>query len=529
MGSALSRLPITLILALSAFFELMLNRIGTHLLSAELRKTDPIARLIDQAGLFFFYETGFLALVLFTWAAIVMIRDRHLLRIPERMLFTFLSALFVPLATMGMIVKLPKAVAPHLNTAFVLLLVVLLVGFLRRPAPLRAKLGVIYLSAPLLLHGYWLATQQLPALAPSSMAELPIQLFEIAEHLLVVGAFAAFLFFAPFPRRANLFSPIPVTIAALTTAGVALFVRYQYPEAVQAAYHGLGINIPPPSVQVLMHLSAFFVFVLTICALVIRGPQDRSIALGLTLVALSGFQLQLPYQLLLTLSGMMLLMRASLTLEGAREPRPLSPAVPAAESWNGYLPRLAVACARPAESGEAILLQNDGQQIGQVRGQRDGLPFSLRIQQGASALQRLEVSLGEVPSEPPPIALERRRGLRGGRPPRPSAVEAPRGRLGVAMVDRHFEVHDATGRAPALLSDPDLEQSLLELCHGWLGLWPGRGLLYLAVPGRDGWPLPLAELTFSPELAQTDACEALIALLRSLARRLEVQAAATEG
>jgi hypothetical protein len=522
LGSSFSRLPITLILALSAFCELMLNRIGTHLLGAEVRKTDPIARLVDQAGLFFFYETGFLALILFTWAAIVMIRDRNLLRIPERMAFTFLAALFVPLATMGMIVKLPKAVAPHLNTAFVLLLAVMVIGFLRRSAPLRAKLGVIYLSAPLLLHGYWLMTQQVPALAPTGrLAELPIQLFEIAEHLLVVGAFAAFLFFGPFPRRANLFSPIPVTIAALTTAGVALLVRYHYPEAVQAAYHGLGINIPPPSVQVLMHLSALFVFVLTLCALVARDGPERSTALGLVLVAISGFQLQLPYQLLLTLSGMMLLIRSTMSEEGAREPAAAAaPVLP--ESWNGYLPRLAAACARPAESGEAILLQNDGQQIGQVRGQRDGLPFSLRIQQGGSTVQRIEISLGEIPPDPAPIAFERRRGLRGGRPRSPE-VAAPRGKLGLPEVDRSFEVHDSTGRAGALLADPSVVTSLLELCHGWLGIWPGRGLLYLAAPGKDGWPLPLAELAFSPELAQTDACEALVALLRSLARQAEAR------
>jgi hypothetical protein len=517
MGALISRLPLTPLLVLSAIVELGLNRIGTHLIGHAAAKDDPLHHIVDVGGLFAFYLTGLLALAVFTWGAVTLIRDRNLLRIPDRMTFTFLAALFLPLALMGLFLTLPKSVAPHLNTSFGLLLLTMTVGFLRRPAPIRAKLGVVYLCAPMLLHCYWLLTQQAPALAPTGRyGELPSQLFETGEHLMVVGAFAAFLFFAPFPRRSSLLSPLPLSFAAFVTAAVAMFLRYRYPDAALAAYHGLGISIPPPAMQVLMHLAALFFFVFTVGVLVGRAGPERSTGIGLALVGLSGFQLQLPYQLLLALSGMLEVMRSSMQLQpGTAEAPPPPP-----ESWKAYLRRLAAACSRPPAAGEAVVLQSEGRQIGHVRGSRDGLPFTLRLLHDRDGLTRFEVAVGHPPKDAAPLSLRRTRGSRAGRVT--DTGTAPRVRLEDKELDRQFVVRDSTGQVAALLGDVETQTHLQALIHGWLGLWPQEGVHYLTRPGPDGWPVPLAELAFSPEVAATEEIEALLALLSSLALRLKV-------
>ncbi len=531
-----SRFPLVLLLAISALVELLLNRVATRL--AGPPQSELSALLFGSGAPFTQHFTGLLGFGVFSWGATIFLRDRNLLRLPDRMVFTFLAALFLPLAGMGLVVPLPKSVAPHLATAFGLLVLGLTVGFLRRPAALRAKLGVICLVGPLLLHCYWTLTQQLPALAPSGrLGELPAQLFEIAENMVVVGAFASFLFFAPFPRRSSLFSPIPVTAAALVTAAVALLIRYHYPEAVQAAYHGLGLNVPPPSLHVLMHLSALFFFVLTIATLALRKGPERETALGLLLLGTSGFQLQAPYQLLLTLTGLMTVMRAAIAAGADGEAPATMPgwaegAGPTPAAWGEFLPRLAAACSRPEAAGEAVLLQHQGQQVAHVRGKRDGLPFTLRILTGARGVDRLEVVLGEPGSGDPPLTLQRGRGLRGLR------VAGKAGGRAVTVapeLDRELQVSEAGGgliperpdgaRGPGAataLADPELQATLLQLLHGWVGIWPGEGLHYVARPDADGWPLPLAEIGFSPEVAATDEVVALVALLSSLGRRFRL-------
>ena len=440
------------------------------------------------------------------------------------MIITFLAGLFLPLAAMGLVVPLPTAVAPHLSTAFGLLLLALVIAFLRRPAPLRSKLGVAFLAAPMLLRSYWTLSQQIPALAPRGpWSELPAQLFEKAEDMVVVGGFASFLFFAPFPRRANILSPIPVTVAAMVTAAVALLIRYHYPEAMQASYHGLGLNVPPPSLRVLVHLSALFFFVLAIGSLALRPGPERASAIGLVLVSVSGFQLQLSYQLLLTLVGMMLLIRAGLEVtpgvsSTAGRSKPSS--APTAGVWTEFLQRLSAAVARPPESGEAVILQNHSHQIAHLRGLRDGVSFSLRVLQGRDGVERLEVLMGEPPREGASVSLRRKRGLRGRRVS--ARDEGDLLTLGMPEFDREVVVHDRGDSARGLLGDPELQQNLLRLLHGWLGLWPGEGLHYIARPPADGWPLPVAELAFSPEIAGTEDLVALIALLSPIARRLKL-------
>ncbi len=522
MNAVLARLPITPILLVVAILELGVRRIASHLIGGHT----PLERgllhhVVEIGGLFTFYLTGILALGIFSWAAIILIRDRSLFHIPDRMLFTFFAALFLPLATVGLFLNLPPAMAPHLNTSFGLLVIALTFGLLRSPVTLRAKLGVIYLAAPLLFHCFWLMTQQIPAWAPSGdLSELPSQIYEIGEHLLVVGAIASFLFFAPFPRLSNLLSPFPVAVASSVTITMALLVKFRYPATQLAAYHGLSLTLPPPSLQVGMYLVALFFFVLTLCLLVIRSANDRATAIGLSFIAISGYHLELPYQLLLTLIGVMQLVRSAINEGlGADDdaPQGMSPSL---EAWKTYLQRLAEACCQRASETETIVLQHKGQLIAHLRGKRGEIPLSLRIVHERHEIQRIEINFGEVPTTPAAISLQRRRKIRGKKVSQ--AKEGPPVALQVEAFDTQFSLHDSSGQAPELLQDPALQMSLFHLHHGWLGIWPDEGLRYLACPDSTGWPVPLAELTFSPEVAATEELEALIALLTTLSRGMKV-------
>ena len=517
----LSNIPLIFLVALCATLELLLNRIGVHLLTGAAGREGALFRLVDLGGLFTFYLTGLLSLCAFSWAAVVQIRDRRLLRPPDRIVFTVVVALFLPMAAMGLLFTLPDKVAPHLNTTFGLVLVAIVVGFARQPAPLRAKLGVFYIAAPLALHCYWLMTRQIPALAPGgSHGELPGQIFVTAEHLVVVGALAAFLFFAPFPRLVNLLRPIPVVTAVVVTSGVGLFARYHYVEAAQAAYYGLGLNLPPPSAHGLMHLAALFIFVLTMGSLALRGSRQREVALGLYLIGVSGFHLQLPYQLLLTLLGMMQIVRGSLADDVLADEAATSPprTFPEPEVWKDYLQRLAQACSTRPDSGEAVLLQNGAQQVAHVRGHRDRLPFTLRLLQQAGSLQQLEITVGKHPKDAATISVVRRTGVRGRPVTRRGA--GPRVKLHQPDFDAQFEVHWAADQPTDLLR-PHLEP-MQRLAHGWIGIWPGEGVHYLARPGADGWPIPVAEVAFSAADASLEDAQELLTLLESLARAADV-------
>jgi hypothetical protein len=300
-------------------------------------------------------------------------------------------------------------------------------------------------------------------------------------------------------------------------------VRYHYDEAVRAADSGFGLNLPPPSVEMLVPLAAVFFFILTLCTLANHAGTERSTALGLLLVAVSGFHLELSAQFLLTLIGMMLLVRSAIAAAPGEErvAGESAPAeAPTCAAWNEYLKRLAVACSRPESSGEAVLLQNHSHQMAHLRGRRDGVPFAVRLLCRAGRVERLEAVMGQPPSDCAPLSLQRTAELRGRRVSQKGAGATVR--LQAPDFDERFSLRDATGQAGSLLDDSALRLGMSQMIHGWLGLWPGEGLRYLAQPGKDGWPLPLAEIAFAPEMASTEDLESLMRVLGDLARRARV-------
>ncbi len=511
-----------LFLIFAALAELLLNRVALRLVSGSIARPAWV-QAVDAGGLFFFYLTGLLALGLFTWSVLVLIRDNDLFGLPERVVLAALTALFLPMAAASLIMGLPSVVAAHLNTSFMLVTAALTFGFLRRPASLRAKLGLVYLVVPLLLLGYWRMVQQIPDLAPSGrLAELPNKVFVASENLAVLGALAMFLFFAPLPRRAALTSPLPLGVATAVCAAVAVITHTHYGTMTRVVFFGLGFNLPPMSLNALLHLGALFFFVVTIVSLVMRSGPSRELGLGLGLVAVSGFHLQLPYQLLLTLVGLITVIRASMELRtgqrslgaGDRPGRGCT-----AGQWRAYLEHLGRTCSDEPDSSEAVIVATEEHRIAHVRGLREGRPFNFRFVQSGSEIEQLDLALGEPGRDPAPAAILRRKGSRGRRIWRRGGGR--RVLTGDAAFDREFAVHDRTGSMAGLLQESEIRQQMSGRNHGLIAVWPGEGVRYTTRPGAEGWPVPVAEVAFDPEGADISELQGLLELALRMWDQLE--------
>ncbi len=509
----LSRLPLTLILVFIALGELLLNRVALRLVASSMSRPQWV-RVVDLGGLFFFYLTGLLALILFAWSSLVLIRDSKLLGLLPRVALAGATAIFLPMAAMGLIMGLPSQWAGHLNTSFMLVTLALTVAFLSRPAPLRAKLGLTYLVIPLLLHGYWLLTQQVPSFAPSGrLAELPTRLFMASEHLTVLGALAMFLFFAPLPRRQNLSSPLPLVVAFAICTAVAVITHTHYSTMTRVVFFGLGFNLPPFSFSALMHLGALFLFVVTLVSLAQRSGPSRELCLGLALLSTSGFHLQLPYQLLLTLLGLITIIRASLEVRSGQKSLGAGD-MPgkgcSAGQWRTYLDHLGRSCADDPDSAETVVIATDEHRVAHVRGHRQGLPFTFRFVQGGSEIEQINLSVGSPGRDPGPCAILRKRGSRGRRLWRRGGGRKVL--TGDPSFERSFRVYDRASAMAGLLEDTELRDELTRRNHGMLTIWPGEGLRYVTKPAPDCWPVPVAEVAFDPEGADISELLGLLEL-----------------
>ena len=517
-----SRISLLLILAFFAFIELLTNRIGIHIASAPARAGSTLFKIVDTFGLFSFYVTGLLALAVLAWAVVILTADAKIFRLGSRIAITFAAAAFLPLAGVGLFIRIPAPLSPWLNVSFAILTLTLVIGFLLRPAGVRAKLGVVYLAAPLLLHAYWLFTQQLPALAPAGVnADLPARLVDIGEHLVIVSAFAAFLFFAPMPRISTLLSPFPVAVSLLLTVVVSGLITLQSGLAAKAARFGLGLSLPAATsgelLYLTLHLSAFFFFVLLLTTLALRGSKERGLSLGLLLLAVSGYHLELFYQLLLITVALIQIMRSLQALhlgeQSATSPPATPPAgVPTPGQWKTYLHHLAKRS--DVKDAEAVALTSEGTLVARLHGRIAGLPVLLRLQLRHGLLDEIEIDVGIVPKDNAPASLWRKSDRRGRRVPDSRAER-------LKSFDPAFVARDDTGQIIEGLT-PSVDD-LRRWIHGSLAIWPGEGLRYIARPLTEGWPIPIAAVTRDPETAPASEAGALIALLLEIAQDINVR------
>ena len=512
------RIQLVTVVSIAALVELLFNRVAFHLIIGSGIRPSWWSQF-SVATQFIESFVGVLSFIVLGAACLVLLRDRHLFLRIGRVGVVIGGLAFLPLAGLALVSHVPPTLSAALVGSFALFVVMLLAGFLVRRASLRHKLGAVYLACPILLASYWAVCKQFPQFAPQGAgADLPARIRDIGEYLVVFGAFATSVFFLPIGSLPQLFSPFPMATAMISTGLLGLFTTRFHADAVRVATYALNLHLPAgsnASVEFALYMLAFFVFVITVATMLIYDAHSRQIAIGLFLIAVSGFQLQWSYQYLLSGLGLVQLIRGCMARSGMPE---YAQRLPTSEQWKRFFERLRQHLGATTE-GDPVVLRHERAQIARVRARKEGLDFVVRIHFEPRQALDLEIDIGQPPKDHAPAGLVRKVGLRG------LPARLPRGNK-VESIDPAFVTYDdSEGTVVAALHESKMQ--LLDSMHGSLSIWPAEGLQYVARPLSDGWPVPLVQIangseTDSPDDASVDDLAALVDVLLDIGRRLDI-------
>jgi hypothetical protein len=296
-----SRLSLTSLLVLGVFAEVLLHRIVSRLLDQHLVGfTGQSTLLHTVAGLlgqFAFHFTGVLALAISTWAIYALARDRQLLALPWRMAVGLCGAVLLSLATLALFVSIRARGELALELAFVAFIATLVLTVMVNRGPIRYELGLLFLSAIVVLRCSWIAEQQVAVLMqwPASHASWTLRLYSISDHLIAASGVVVISCFAPLARWRTLLRPLPLILSCVVTGLALVVVVSDYPFAELLAQRGFNLQLPSPSSLALgLHIAALFPFMLTVGALIFSDRVGTGISFGLLLIALSGYFLATP-------------------------------------------------------------------------------------------------------------------------------------------------------------------------------------------------------------------------------------------
>jgi hypothetical protein len=221
---------------------------------------------------------------------------------------------------------------------------------------------------------------------------------------------------------------------------------------------GFGVELPVGRGGVVVYAVALGLYFAATAALVARPGPSRLRGFGLALIGLSGYQLQLPFQLVSSLLGLLCLVEAALHEEAAAV---------AADGFHEAVRRIA------AWAGARELMTAGARGEEEVRGlahfREQAVELSIRRRAGRIAV--LELVTGFAPrAEAPPLSL-RGKGLDPDGPRAGSAVAT-----GDAVFDEAFHVEATHPLVPSQgpLGD-ELRMRLYRHREAFIAVWPGRG------------------------------------------------------
>ncbi len=455
------------------------------------------------AAPFLFHLAGVLGLILLLAGVVGAVRRRELFPPGMRLTLTAIGGAFFVLASYGVVsADLPDRFFVYLQISYGFLAALLVLGFLRGPVFGRAKLGVVLFALPGIVHAAALFIDRMSWSARSFVsASSLIRAGEIGA-LCAAASCSVLLAREPWAGGRGLRGGLALGGAAAAAFAVALAVRFDFIHAV--ALYGLRLEIPAlPAPLSFAYVAAVFGGVFGAARLLAIPGGSRLAGYGVALMAVTGYQLVAPHELVLSLVGLSALcVGLGRTLPGARTTA--APAVVGEAEWRGYVSRLAAALAGDT-APEAVVVNDGGAQITRVRCARAGRPVSLRILRRADMLAEIEIVVGEPGRQEPDVTLSPRL-PRLSRPLGPAAV-APRAPTGDPDFDRRFI---ARGSGP--FADEPQRLRLLRSTAGYLALWSGRAVRYRAVPGKGSPPdHPLGPAPFDPGRV-VDLVETLTAL-----------------
>ncbi|MBI4511938.1 MAG: hypothetical protein HY698_20055 [Deltaproteobacteria bacterium] len=525
----LAQLDLVATLLAVVLVELVLNRLAVPVLRPPGNQLPPgWHQSLDRFGLFVFYLASVLAVGTMAWKTWEVLVSRPLLRGLTRVVALGVSAALLALATTGVVHHATARLTVQLESALASLIVLVALGLATRPADYRAKVGLLFLMAPFLVHFYGTAAMRYSMHDGARWASIPDRVRELGNWSLAACAIASPFCFGPRPWISAIARPGLMAIAAFVGTIGAVVLRKHYEVGMEIASRGLGIDLGPgaPMSTVALNIVALVAITWTLAAtLTSRSVARRQIGLGLALIVGAGYAFAWPLSLLAAATAVLTIADASTRVgdeerEGTAGSAFHLPPIPE-QAWEQYLSTLASALHAQQEKVEEESL---------LRGDWNLVPYLVRIKRHAQSVRSIEVTVGESAlgsAEPAWVLSARPDGILaiGSHPP-PPEIHAPVVHTGDVAFDRRFRIKDAGGHTQRILDEGQRARATAVL-DGWLALWPEKCLRYSVFPGRGApldHPIPLTELAFHHEVdpSMTDKLVSVLGLLCEIAERGDV-------
>jgi hypothetical protein len=472
-ASTWAHFPLVVVLAVVAGSELLVNRILGHLIEVDpFAPRTPFRRGLTDVRLFLYELTAVLT-VLMLGAALARVSfggSRY--RLSARISFGIVGTFCVLLAARGAVTELrvDHAMLLHLSFAFLALLVTMTVLAARAPA--RVRLGTVILFLPAGLH---FAARLSSRLTPvPELVSTPLELEAIAQATLAAAAVVSVPCFAS--RKSGL--RLGVAVAAALVGAAAVVIRVDWDTAARVAGYGFGVQLPIAPWALLVYLLAFGGFAFTVVTLLSSSGAERLRGYGLLFYGMAGLDYQAPFQMALAALGLLCIAESVLRNTTPPMERALFETLVRRGAAAVGAPHVVLTGAQGYETVRLHSPAGDG-----------GAPFpvALTIARVAGLISSIDVVIGDEMPRDPPFTLERRDARRLG--PR---ADGPAIDTGDATFDRAFVTRDRRGLNAQLLDD-GTRARLRDLCAGWVGVWPQRGVRYRAQAlgggGEDALPL----------------------------------------
>jgi hypothetical protein len=568
-----------LLLALVAV-EIAVYRLAVPALRPADGDAPPIWHaILSYAGLFLFYFTTALALVMLLRQLVLFARGDHPYWRPIGFALVLFGAALATYAVKAMVAVPSEDDTLLLELFFTAGLLVVVVGQLRPGGDAAVKIGLLFLAMPLVVHFYRDAAVRW-VFGPEALWEgIADRMDAYGQWSMVLAALLTPYCFAPRPFVDAAGKLAPLAIGAFVGLVGALVMRQSAEVGYLMAKRGLGIDLGAgaPTSQIALYLIALgsITWTLVSCFMAV-APARRRIGVGLGLIVASGYAFAWPLQFLVGLIGFITIGDASRQVaDQERKARRFSAARFKSppirdDAWHGYIGALVAAlrgrgyhastvsiedrddsgaAAHPApailhseQPAEPVTDEEPravpaGTSVVVALGAAGGLsrthvlvleaspvPLRLLIERHEGSIQVVEVVCGRDPrqSGPPVWTLSARseRRLAGGAHPAPPAIRAAQVRTGDTEFDRRFRIRDA-GEHTARLFDDGLRARAIALLDGWMAYWPGEAVVYQLCPGQGApldTPIPVTQLAFGGGAAgSTDRLVTTLELLAAIA------------
>lgn len=444
---------------------------------------------------------------------------------------------FLALASLSIVAAPSAGVTFLLEGAFVAVVLTIASAQLTQKGDIGARLGLILLAVPLVVHFYAPLSVRYIAGEEALWNGLTDSVEDAGRWLVLLAALTMPYCFGarPFLLRAARIGPL---LAALAVGLLgAMLVRHDFVKGMELAQNGLGFAVGPgaPSSYIALCLLALSAVAWTFAGCFSApSASRRTIGVGIALVVVGGYGFAWPLQYLVGLAGLLAISKAAGTVEAEERAAIAPPRVPpiADEAWQRYMESvLRLMRAENSELGEhstqqgaVVTVRGEG---GQSRShfvcKRQGMPVTVTVERISGSIVGLDVRCGEgtVDGAPTWSVHSQKESAVGIVHPMPPACSGTVYEEGGEDFRERFYILDTARWSDSLLDDSTRER-MLELVHGWIACWPSGTLRFQVYPGRGApldRPIPISALAFETGEDSPKGLVQLLDLLVTLAQR----------